>query len=432
MFFTECDGEVFHVVTIFDRRQLSDNCANSTYRTLIEPKVLPIRGLHAQEFYNIVNASQLHMCIVIELSTLTGLDLSFIKNLTSTCGDPPLIIIQNPSLMHVIFDSGFLQEAPPDTIVIRGNPNLRLDYIESYRNETLTNLDFMSYFNDFVLVKRLCDHGIADNKKLCVSNPMEFKKKFGSPIIDQSSNKDCTTICDGGEVNEHYLALVAGCDTIDGSLIIRGWNGVLKNIENLASVHRIKGALEITNTSNLGTFKYFANLKEVGDNGLGSPGIEITNNEGLVSVDIPMLKHVYSANTTKVLIVKNPQLGMKKMDVDHYYTAANGKAYTIIEFKDKTTFLDELIDYWWLFLLGILSIILLIVAVIFGVVTAKKKTGLALPPPPYILDRKSKFVLEYLIKEITTCNPLIWRCNDRELLWSFLKGDAMRKFTKFC
>ncbi|KAL6733064.1 hypothetical protein Aduo_003751 [Ancylostoma duodenale] len=160
------------------------------------------------------------MCIIVEFSTITTLDLSFIKNMTSTCDAPALFITQNPNLKLVKFDSEFLANAAPNTIVIRGNPILSSKAISSYKgltndqdiqefgectmpnflwsleqlsgctsvygtiyvNDTtnevletdadikftgcvfivesaLTNVDFLKHFVNFKHIERMCDHG---------------------------------------------------------------------------------------------------------------------------------------------------------------------------------------------------------------------------------------------------------------------------------
>ncbi|ETN72115.1 hypothetical protein NECAME_13993 [Necator americanus] len=57
-------------------------------------------------------------------------------------------------------------------------------------------------------------------------------------------------------------------------------------------------------------------------------------------------------------------------------------------------------------------------------VVREKLKFMTLPPPPYILSKKSRTLLECLVKEIITCNPLIWRCNDREFVWGYQQPEA--------
>ncbi|EYC30834.1 hypothetical protein Y032_0004g1798 [Ancylostoma ceylanicum] len=165
------------------------------------------------------------MCIIVEFSTITTLDLSFIKNITSTCSAPALSINQNPDLTMVKFDTEFLATATPNSIAIRGNPRLSSKAISSYKEltkdqdiqefgecamphflwslkqlsgcssvygtiyvnttteevletdasisftgcvliveSTLTNVDFLKHFVNFKLVERLCDHGCEQNE----------------------------------------------------------------------------------------------------------------------------------------------------------------------------------------------------------------------------------------------------------------------------
>ncbi|EYC30838.1 hypothetical protein Y032_0004g1801 [Ancylostoma ceylanicum] len=261
---------------------------------------------------------------------------------------------------------------------------------------------------------------------------MELKLLFEDLVIDQTINKDCETICEGGEVDERYLKLVDGCNTIDGDLVIYNWTAVPNYVEHLSSIRRINGSLRITNTTNLGNFDYFSNLEEVGVVASDSdyrPAIEVIGNEELTSLVLPHLRNVFSVHTSTVIIIKeNPQLGMKKAEAERFYEAAHGRKYVVLEYKDTTTFIDELLENKILFSAVLFFLLLLLIFIVMGLVVTRRKTKhrLVLPQPPYILGKRSRFVLESLVKEILVNDPLVWRWNDRELVWGYQIQDAAR------
>ncbi|EYC30840.1 hypothetical protein Y032_0004g1801 [Ancylostoma ceylanicum] len=233
---------------------------------------------------------------------------------------------------------------------------------------------------------------------------MELKLLFEDLVIDQTINKDCETICEGGEVDERYLKLVDGCNTIDGDLVIYNWTAVPNYVEHLSSIRRINGSLRITNTTNLGNFDYFSNLEEVGVVASDSdyrPAIEVIGNEELTSLVLPHLRNVFSVHTSTVIIIKeNPQLGMKKAEAERFYEAAHGRKYVVLEYKDTTTFIDELLENKILFSAVLFFLLLLLIFIVMGLVVTRRKTKhrLVLPQPPYILGKRSRFVLESLVK----------------------------------
>ncbi|KAK6024774.1 hypothetical protein OSTOST_09352 [Ostertagia ostertagi] len=81
----------------------------------------------------------------------------------------------------------------------------------------------------------------------------------------------------------------------------------------------------------------------------------------------------------------------------------------------------------------LLLLILLLLALISSFLIAKQikkrheynKDGY--PYPPYRLEKPSKEILAGWVKEITNKNPLIWRCMDRQVIWSYQKGDGTHK-----
>ncbi|RCN44216.1 hypothetical protein ANCCAN_09799, partial [Ancylostoma caninum] len=198
----------------------------------------------------------------------------------------------------------------------------------------------------------------------------------------------------------------------------------------LSSIRRINGSLRITNTTHLGEFHYFPNLEEVGilESSSGHrPAIEVTRNEELTSLILPSLRNVFAVNTSTVIIIKeNPQLGMKKAEAERYYEAAHGREYVVLEFEDTTTFIDDVLRYKMLLLAALFFIVLILICIAVGLVVTRKKTKhrLVLPQPPYILGKKSRLVLESLVKEILINDPLVWRWNDRELVWGYQIQDA--------
>ncbi|KAK6725572.1 hypothetical protein RB195_004097 [Necator americanus] len=294
----------------------------------------------------------------------------------------------------------------------------------------LKNVDFLDNFVGFEYERRLCDHEISGNKDLCIKEPMELRKRFRGVLIEQPRHTDCTTTCGGGEVDDQYLLLVDGCDIIQGDMVIYNWTALPKNVDNLRSVRQINGSLRIANTSNLGTFDYFSNLEEVGSTSEGDdlesvPAVEVIGNEALDAFKLPLLKKVHSTNPNKIVIIENPSLGMKRSEVLHYYEVADGPNHVLLEYRDTTTFLDEVLSNGWFFVRAFFILLLLLLLVFMAMMVVREKLKfMTLPPPPYILSKKSRTLLECLVKEIVTCNPLIWRCNDREFVWGYQQPEA--------
>ncbi|KAK6725571.1 hypothetical protein RB195_004097 [Necator americanus] len=417
-FTVDCDGKVIHVKTLMDRRLFPNLCANPREQVLVQPKVFPLR---------------------VKL-----LDFGFVKNITPTCEGPAILIAQNPALKEVIFNVDFLNNVPPKTIFIRGNRKLRRGTIDHFNrhasgqdfqiygecsmpsafwsfeqlsnctsvygtlfvNDTtveipaaknnisftgcilivdslLKNVDFLDNFVGFEYERRLCDHEISGNKDLCIKEPMELRKRFRGVLIEQPRHTDCTTTCGGGEVDDQYLLLVDGCDIIQGDMVIYNWTALPKNVDNLRSVRQINGSLRIANTSNLGTFDYFSNLEEVGSTSEGDdlesvPAVEVIGNEALDAFKLPLLKKVHSTNPNKITV----------QTMFYWNIGTQPRSLT------KSSAMDEKLKF------------------------------MTLPPPPYILSKKSRTLLECLVKEIVTCNPLIWRCNDREFVWGYQQPEA--------
>ncbi|KAL6732871.1 hypothetical protein Aduo_003585 [Ancylostoma duodenale] len=348
------------------------------------------------------------MCILIEVSTVTSLSFSKLRNLTGTCRGHRLRIIQNNLLRTIEFDPYFMRHASASSVLVRGNRNLYASEITKLKrgfgwyaidlqehgecgvphpfksfqdlqgctnaygllavrgsknvrrspsvkisltgcllieNTGLSNVDFLDDITNFTLVEDMCSHNIYNNKNLCIVNPQKLKIKFKGLYIDQSTTPNCETICSGGVVDEEYLATVEGCQVIDGDLNIDGWEKPPSHLDNLQTVTRINGSLHIRNTTGLGVFDYFGALKEVTvPKGKNATAIEIVNNRGLTEIQIPYLERISSENSMRIVITDNPALGMKESMAQKLYDLADGKRHTRIHYKDKTTFWDDLMD----------------------------------------------------------------------------------------
>ncbi|EYC23063.1 hypothetical protein Y032_0016g3106 [Ancylostoma ceylanicum] len=387
--------------------------------------------MKAREFYSFVNAPNLHMCIHVELSTITSLSFTKIRNLTGSCRGAPLKITQNKALRSIEFDPAFMRNAPVATVVVRGNRNLLKSEIEklkqnfpwyaidlqepgecgvpfpiksfndmkgctsaygvlsvrgtkkvrrspsvkismkgciSIENTELTDVDFLDDITSFTLDEDLCNHDIYNNPLLCIVNPQKLKMKFKSLYIDQSTNPNCETTCSGGDVDEEYLATVDGCQTIDGDLTIEGWEKPLPNLDNLQSVTRINGSLFIRNTTGLGNFDYFGALKEITvPKGKNATAIEIVHNRGLTELQLPHLERVSSENTMRIIITDNKELGMKEATALKLYALASGREHTRIQYQDRTTLWDGLLGNKLYLVILIMLLLILIVGILISV-----------------------------------------------------------------
>ncbi|KAL6732631.1 hypothetical protein Aduo_003372 [Ancylostoma duodenale] len=454
----------------------------------------------ARNFYSFVNAPVLHMCILIEVSTVMTLSFTKLRNITGSCRGAPLKIIQNKNLRSIEFDPIFMRNANASTVIVRGNRNLRASEITKLKrnfpwyaidlqehgecgiphpfktfndlqgctnaygllfvrgtknvrrspsvkislkgclvieNTQLTNVDFLDDITKFTLVEDMCNHDIYNNRFLCIVNPQKLRMKFKGLYIDQSTSPNCETTCSGGEVDEEYLATVGGCQIINGDLNIDGWERSPPHLDNLQSVTRIKGSLRIRNTTGLGIFDHLAALKEVTvPKGNNSTAIEIVKNRGLTEIQIPYLERVSSENSMRIVITDNPELGMKESMAEKLYELANGKQYTRIQYKNKTTFWDDLLEnklYLVIFILLCLNLIMiLLISTLLIVRTVKRRqveTKEGFPKPPWRLEKHSQDILVGWVKNILLKNPLIWRCSDREVIWPYQERDATREFT---
>ncbi|KAK6726566.1 hypothetical protein RB195_004723 [Necator americanus] len=272
-------------------------------------------------------------------------------------------------------------------------------------NTDLVDVDFLDDITNFTLVEDMCTHEIYDNKKLCITDPQRLKMKFKSLLIDQSTNFNCETICSGGLVDEEYLATVRGCQVINGNLTIEGWEKPPPHLNNLRTVRRINGSLQIKNTSDLGDFYYLEELREITvPEESDAEAIEIVFNRGLTNLELTKLEKV---------------------------STTDGKKHTRIQYKDSTTILDGLLKYKWYLVIGIVAFLVLLMIILLATLltikTVKRRrlvNKYGFPKPPWTLQPKSRDVLVNWVKGIVLKNPLIWRCSDREVIWPYQEKDA--------
>ncbi|VDO19667.1 unnamed protein product [Heligmosomoides polygyrus] len=204
-------------------------------------------------------------------------------------------------------------------------------------------------------------------------------------------------------------------------------------LDNLDGVEVINGSLRISATKGLGDFS-MEKLREITTEDEG-PAIQISGNSGLRSLSFPALRRIDSPDDIKVTIVNNPKLGMKRVEVEAMYRLADGKRHTNIEFKDTSSLYDRVMEYKMFIIMVILILlIILLLALITAFLMAtyikrrREFTKDGFPTPPYRLDKDSKKILTGWVNEIISKNPLIWRCSDREVIWSYQKSDGTRSF----
>ncbi|KAK5982767.1 hypothetical protein GCK32_003717 [Trichostrongylus colubriformis] len=494
-FTIECDNTKFDIKTKADIAAFARSCPSPKVLKLLKPEILPAQGMTASEFYSFVKAPVLHMCIRVQLSSLTVLDLATMERLEPTCKGPALIVQQNDRLQTIKFGNAFMTHVSrAKSIRIRGNRRLSDKTIKEINttvpwfvldlqepgecglplefkttavlegckkvygtilvsrtiskversskvtavelvgclqivNTILTNVDFLEDIATFTLIEKTCSYEIFKNPRLCIKEPLRLKKKFPRLSIVQSN--DCYTICEGGRVDDVYLDMMYGCKEINGSLIIRSLRRRPSRIDNLDSVTKIRGTLEIKNTKSLGDFS-MANLKEVTSE--KGPAIHVTGNARLKSLSFPRLNKLESPDDIKVDITNNPRMGMKKQQVLTLYKLAHGKHHTRIEYTDSSSIFDRIENYKMYIIIALLVLlILLLLLCISALLIAKhiKKRQIynkdGFPYPPYRLEKPSKEILAGWVKEITNKNPLIWRCMDREVIWPYHKGDGTHK-----
>lgn len=84
-FVSDCDGKLFEMKTRGDIADFGNNCPNPKSIKLLDPDLFPSQGMVSREFYSFINAPNLHMCIHVELSTITSLSFMHLRNLTGSC-----------------------------------------------------------------------------------------------------------------------------------------------------------------------------------------------------------------------------------------------------------------------------------------------------------------------------------------------------------
>ncbi|KAK5983136.1 Receptor L domain protein, partial [Trichostrongylus colubriformis] len=399
-----CDHQDFNIKTRSDITAFATQCK--------DPEVI-----------NLINAPVLEMCIRVEMSTIVELDLSHILSLSGKCDGPRLVIAQNLKLENIKFSRYFMKKSKPDTVVIRGNPKLRKSTIKRLKSAFNREAVDLQNFGE-----------IVDNANLCIRDTQHLKTKFEGLVILQ--NETCEVVCQGGIVDHRYLATVDGCKTINGNLVFQNLHYSNDyQLDNLYSIKRIDGSLRIHNTYGLGHFNALENLKEVAvPPGESGPAIEIIENTGLTSLEFPHLSKIKSSDNVKIIIVKNPYLTMKKALVEKMYKMAHGKQHTKIEFTDSSTLADKFSDHALEAVILILILLIVLMALCIACLIiypyyqdrrSRNKHGF--PKPPWNIGKKSKEILAGWVKDIVAKNPLIWRCSDRDVIWSYKDTDGAHK-----
>ncbi|VDL80266.1 unnamed protein product [Nippostrongylus brasiliensis] len=389
-------------------------------------------------FYSFVNASELHMCVWVEHSSLIELDLTKVAKIVGNCNGPLLKIYGNDQLQTIKLNYTLMRRSPIASVFIRGNRALTKQNINKM-NDTfadmvvdlqeqgdisgteLEDVDFLDDVKEFTFMKS-CPHMITNNQKLCVREPLVLKEKFPGLYIQQNTST-CETHCDGGHVDDVYLENLVGCNVI---------NERPSRLHFLENIKKLNGTLKVIGTKSLGDFS-MDNLREISAPDKG-PAIQIAGNAGLKSVTFPQLSKLASNDDIKVIIINNPKLKMKIMDIKTLERLSKGKKHVKIEYADATTMSDRLQFYKMFVLAGLLLLlILLLIFLIIAVLVAKavKRRRLynkyGFPNPPWLLDKKSKDILIGWVKDILKKNPLIWRCSDREYIWPYQKTDGTHK-----
>lgn len=85
----ECDNARISIRNTNDISDFSKNCPNPKVLKLVRDQnnrgFLPAGRMSAKQFYSFVRAPELHMCIRVEHSTFSTLNLSNIMRIHSTC-----------------------------------------------------------------------------------------------------------------------------------------------------------------------------------------------------------------------------------------------------------------------------------------------------------------------------------------------------------
>ncbi|WKX92369.1 hypothetical protein Q1695_010417 [Nippostrongylus brasiliensis] len=495
-FTIDCDGKAITISSMQDAKNFRITCP--------APKVLKLAGGSGvlprliddpDVFYSFVNASELHMCVWVEHSSLIELDLTKVAKIVGNCNGPLLKIYGNDQLQTIKLNYTLMRRSPIASVFIRGNRALTKQNINkmndtfadmvvdlqeqgecglplSLKNTSFLNgctqvygivyvdkntrkierapnsqgynligcidisgteledVDFLDDVKEFTFMKS-CPHMITNNQKLCVREPLVLKEKFPGLYIQQNTST-CETHCDGGHVDDVYLENLVGCNVINGDLVIEDIYKRPSRLHFLENIKKLNGTLKVIGTKSLGDFS-MDNLREISAPDKG-PAIQIAGNAGLKSVTFPQLSKLASNDDIKVIIINNPKLKMKIMDIKTLERLSKGKKHVKIEYADATTMSDRLQFYKMFVLAGLLLLlILLLIFLIIAVLVAKavKRRRLynkyGFPNPPWLLDKKSKEILIGWVKDILKKNPLIWRCSDREYIWPYQKTDGTHK-----
>ncbi|KAK6731285.1 hypothetical protein RB195_007639 [Necator americanus] len=305
----------------------------------------------------------------------------------------------------------------------------------------LTDLAILERFRNFTPIKdcEQCEqtNNITRNLQLCVENPSEIRATFPGVRIYQNYEPCKADQCRGGAVTEEYLEETANCTTRIGDVVLAQWKKKPHNIDVLYKTREVRGRLVIYGNKGLGDFDYFKNLEIVGTPNVegNAPAMAITGNEDLTSLKMPKLTDVTQHETVvRIKIDDNKKLNLSRREVNRFMAAAGGPTYTDIHHgEEKSTKLPpstsnsskKLQPIVFFILPGV--ILLLIVIIVIALIIVKKRSHSALPPPPFRLSNKSKTILGEMCKEILTKNPMVWRIQDRQLIWRYSKDDPKRE-----
>ncbi|KAL6732582.1 hypothetical protein Aduo_003331 [Ancylostoma duodenale] len=169
-----------------------------------------------------------------------------------------------------------------------------------------------------------------------------------------------------------------------------------------------------------------ADYGSVQNNKGGEPVVTVVENEGLTSLRMPKLAEVMQQQAgVRVKIDNNEQLEMESSDVKRLVAAAGGLVHADIQrFSNEKRHVTGLgiIDYITYCLVA--PLILISCLLLFFFVRIKPRLGYdMLPSPPLRLSKKSQAILGEMCREILKNNPMVWRIQDRQLIWRYSKDD---------
>ncbi|EYC00786.1 hypothetical protein Y032_0113g404 [Ancylostoma ceylanicum] len=295
-------------------------------------------------------------------------------------------------------------------------------------NTKLVDLSFLEKFRDFTAMPN-CQQYIAGNEELCVEDPSELREWFPGINIYDNMEPCGDHQCYGGAVTESYLEETAECTTRVGDLIITQWHGKPPNINILYKTKEIHGRLIIYHNQGLGDFDYFKNVEKIGKPSIRGrePVMTVVDNEGLTSLKMSKLEELMQQQTgVRVKIAHNEQLQMATSDVDRLVTAAGGSGHADIQ---PSAYSKRASSRWTTYIIYVIvaAAVLFSCFLLFFYVRIKPRLDFdMLPSPPLRLSKKSQTILAEMCREILKNNPMVWRIQDRQLIWRYAKDDPQR------